>query len=103
MQLTKPINKHPQMQPFKPSRTHLEPFSFEDRDKHLVKKKEEFIKKVFEEEKKQREFHARPPPSYILKVHNGSAMSIKSDVRSVFIISSGEMRIFVLEKRRTRL
>lgn len=75
MQVTKPVNKPAQPpQPFKPSITQPEPFSFYGRDKDLMKKKEEFIKKILEDEKKQREFHARPPPSHILKAHNSSTV-----------------------------
>ena len=37
-----------------------EPFSFENRDKAMFEKKEEKIKQVLEEEKRAREFHAKP-------------------------------------------
>ena len=37
-----------------------EPFSFEKRDQAMFEKKEEKIKQVLEEEKKAREFHAKP-------------------------------------------
>ena len=37
-----------------------EPFSFENRDKAMFEKKEEKIRQVLEEEKKAREFHAKP-------------------------------------------
>ena len=40
--------------------THPTPFSFENRDKRLMEKKEEKIQKFLEEEKKAREFHAKP-------------------------------------------
>jgi len=43
--------------------TEPEPFSFESRDKEMIHKKQEKILKVYEEEKKAREFHARPLPS----------------------------------------
>jgi len=36
------------------------PFSFENRDKIMMEKKEEKIKQILEEEKKAREFHAQP-------------------------------------------
>ena len=36
------------------------PFSFESRDKQMIEKKEEKIKQIYEEEKKAREFHAKP-------------------------------------------
>ena len=37
-----------------------EPFSFETRDKAMIEKKEEKIRQIIEEEKKAREFHAKP-------------------------------------------
>jgi len=40
--------------------TIAEPFSFEQRDKLTMEKKEEKIKQIYEEEKKAREFHAKP-------------------------------------------
>jgi targeting protein for Xklp2 len=58
--------------PLKLTGTRPVPFSFEKRDQQLMKKKEEFINKVLEEEKKAREFHARRPPKAILRSRNGS-------------------------------
>eukprot|EP00090_Calanus_glacialis_P044282 TRINITY_DN7885_c0_g1_i1.p1 TRINITY_DN7885_c0_g1~~TRINITY_DN7885_c0_g1_i1.p1 ORF type:complete len:750 (-),score=309.01 TRINITY_DN7885_c0_g1_i1:165-2360(-) len=40
--------------------TVAEPFSFERRDQITMEKKEEKIKQIYEEEKKAREFHAKP-------------------------------------------
>lgn len=40
------------------------PFSFEERDKNLIKKKENFIKTVLEEDKKARVFQAKPIPEF---------------------------------------
>jgi len=40
--------------------TIAEPFSFEQRDKLTMEKKEEKIKQIYEEEKRAREFHAKP-------------------------------------------
>jgi len=40
--------------------TIAEPFSFEQRNKMTMEKKEEKIKQIYEEEKKAREFHAKP-------------------------------------------
>ncbi|XP_012260180.2 targeting protein for Xklp2 homolog [Athalia rosae] len=40
------------------------PFSFEERDKNLMKKKENYIKNVIEEDKKAREFQAKPVPEF---------------------------------------
>lgn len=72
---TTPKKVEKREEPPKPGRltaTQLKPFSFEHRDKLMMKKKEEFINKVLEEEKKAREFHARPPPKAILRSRNGS-------------------------------
>ncbi|KAK7789451.1 hypothetical protein R5R35_012647 [Gryllus longicercus] len=44
-----------------------QPFSFEERDKLMMKNKEEKIKKVLQEEKEARIFHANPVPTYIKK------------------------------------
>ena len=51
----------PILLPPNPRKTTLPtPFSFETRDKALIEKKEEKIKQILEEEKKAREFHAKP-------------------------------------------
>lgn len=55
--------------PKKLTNTQPLPFSFEARNEMLKQKKEEFIKKVYEEEKKAREFHARPIPKAVLHAH----------------------------------
>ncbi|RZC40763.1 TPX2 and/or Mitofilin domain containing protein [Asbolus verrucosus] len=74
---------------FKPTKTQPIPFSFEKRDQELQRKKEEFINKVLEEEKKAREFHAKPPPKSILRARNRSldqiseASSSKNFKRSI--------------------
>lgn len=44
--------------------TVVEPFSFEDRDKLLQRRKEKKFEKVVQEERKQREFHANPCPNF---------------------------------------
>ncbi|XP_001810875.2 targeting protein for Xklp2 [Tribolium castaneum] len=62
--------------PCKPTNTHVKPFSFEERDKKLMKKKEELINRYLEEEKKAREFHARPVPKSILRSRNNSQENI---------------------------
>lgn len=62
-------------EPTKLTRTQPLPFSFEARNEALRLKKEQFIKQVYEEEKKAREFHARPVPKIVLepsKIKNGS-------------------------------
>ncbi|KAK9875706.1 hypothetical protein WA026_009503 [Henosepilachna vigintioctopunctata] len=51
-------------------KTRPEPFSFEKRDQQLLQKREELIKKTMEEEKKAREFHARPIPKPIASIIN---------------------------------
>lgn len=48
----------------KKSNTKLKPFSFDKRDQERLKKKEEKIKKVLEDEKSLAEFHARPMPLF---------------------------------------
>jgi len=54
--------------------TIAEPFSFAERDKVLMEKKEEKIKQVLEEEKKAREFHAQP----IMKEDHFKAPAVQS-------------------------
>lgn len=53
---------------FKPELKHeapeVKPFSFEERNKEIMAKKEEKIQEVYEEERKAREFQARPLPSF---------------------------------------
>lgn len=54
------------------------PFSFQARDDAMKKKREEFLRKVYAEEKRAREFHARPIPKAVLlasKSRNGSLSS----------------------------
>lgn len=73
---------------FRTSRTIPQPFSFEKRDQLLMKKKQEFVKKFIEEEKKGREFHANPVPKVIASkiaakssnsIDNVSIMSVNSE------------------------
>ncbi|PNF25470.1 hypothetical protein B7P43_G06000 [Cryptotermes secundus] len=45
--------------------TEVQPFSFEERDRLLLKKREETIQKYLEHEKKSREFHANPIPACV--------------------------------------
>lgn len=47
-------------------KTQLKPFSFEERDRRMQEKKEQKIKKFLEDEKKAREFHARPIPVKVI-------------------------------------
>ncbi|GLV33853.1 hypothetical protein CBL_11263 [Carabus blaptoides fortunei] len=61
----------------KPSRTKPEPFSFEERDKRMQQRKEEKIQKLLEEEKKMREFHAKPIPKAIA----GATKMIESKIK----------------------
>ena len=55
------------------------PFSFEERNKFLAKKKEEFIKQLEEQDKKVRVFHANPVPSFKPVVIHGLS---KDNIRS---------------------
>ncbi|XP_061197488.1 targeting protein for Xklp2 homolog isoform X2 [Saccostrea echinata] len=52
--------------PFQPILNHKstipEPFTFEERDKLAMAKKQEKIEEIYEEERKMREFHAQPLP-----------------------------------------
>lgn len=67
----KPSSANKEIEKPKPVRTTKpEPFSFEKRDMKLMKKKEELVKKVIEEEKKAREFHARPIPKPVASLIN---------------------------------
>ncbi|KAF7274714.1 hypothetical protein GWI33_012614, partial [Rhynchophorus ferrugineus] len=65
---------HPQE---KKGYTMPKPFSFDDRDKMIKKKREQLINKVLEEEKKAREFHAKPIPKSV-KTGHGSTRSLNS-------------------------
>lgn len=51
--------------PSKLTRTQPLPFSFEARNEALRRKKDEFIQRVYADEKKAREFHARPIPKSV--------------------------------------
>ncbi|XP_043602921.1 targeting protein for Xklp2-like [Bombus pyrosoma] len=55
------------------------PFSFEERNKFLAKKKEEFIKQLEEQDKKVRVFHANPVPNFKPVVIHGLS---KDNIRS---------------------
>nr|XP_023023023.1 targeting protein for Xklp2-like [Leptinotarsa decemlineata] len=55
----------PKQQQAKPRNTKPLPFSFEMRDLYAKSKRQELIQKVLEEEKKAREFHARPIPKSV--------------------------------------
>ncbi|KRT79963.1 hypothetical protein AMK59_8745, partial [Oryctes borbonicus] len=55
------------------------PFSFEARDKLMVKRKEEKINQIFEEEKKAREFRAKPVP----KIQSTGAVKKSSSLNSL--------------------
>ncbi|KAJ9580425.1 hypothetical protein L9F63_024401 [Diploptera punctata] len=60
--------------------TEVKPFSFEERDKQLLKRREELIQKHLEEEKKSREFHAKPVPSNSSNHHKELAFSATQPV-----------------------
>lgn len=55
-----------------------QPFSFEEKDKERQQRKLEKIQKVLEEEKKLREFHAKPIPAILKKSKMNSSHSPKS-------------------------
>ncbi|XP_018897899.1 uncharacterized protein [Bemisia tabaci] len=66
--------------------TEVKPFSFEERDKQMLLKKEQKIKQMLEEERKKAEFHANPLPSYL---------NVKKE------IPIPSTRSYTLSKRRT--
>ncbi|KAJ8959286.1 hypothetical protein NQ318_021971 [Aromia moschata] len=66
----------------KSMRTAVVPFSFERRDMYLQKMKEERIRRVLEEERKAREFHARPAPKAILSSAKGSTLQRSNSTNS---------------------
>ncbi len=47
---------------FKKKATEPKPFSFEDRDTEMLRRKQEKIQQVLEQEKRDREFKANPMP-----------------------------------------
>ncbi|KAI5701288.1 hypothetical protein M8J76_011875 [Diaphorina citri] len=47
--------------------TVVKPFSFHERDQDIEKKKEERMKRILEAERKQREYHARPVPTWVYR------------------------------------
>lgn len=53
------------------------PFSFLERDKALLRKKDEALKKLLENEKRNREFHAKPLPKYITAADGGNTTLLK--------------------------
>ncbi|XP_074101944.1 uncharacterized protein LOC141529344 [Cotesia typhae] len=60
----------------------VKPFSFENRDKLLAKKKKEMCKKATEEAQKIKEFHAKPAPTFKpVTVRTTSKESIRSESR----------------------
>lgn len=80
----KPQENHEEPKPtVKLGRTVPKPFSFESRDQAMQKKREELIKGVLEEERKAREFHARPAPKAILNC----AKNTKSDSQCANLIN----------------
>lgn len=93
-QVEKQEKKETPAKPLKLTGTRPVPFSFEKRDQQLMKKKEEFINKVLEEEKKAREFHARRPPKAILRSRNGSQDEISESGSSRSFVS-----VFKLKKK----
>ncbi|KAG8239585.1 hypothetical protein J437_LFUL019016, partial [Ladona fulva] len=81
--------------------TNPSPFSFEERNKLLIKKKEQFINKVIEEEKKAREFRAKPMPKFsskTLEASNWSISTTQSTVPQPFRLSSVDRALASREK-----
>ncbi|XP_063975777.1 targeting protein for Xklp2 homolog [Diachasmimorpha longicaudata] len=75
----------------------INPFSFEARDKGLMKKKEQLQKKIEEEEKKARTFHANPAPHFKpVQVRGRSRENHKIDNNN-----PGTIRIRSAESRQT--
>lgn len=66
--------------------TKVEPFTFEHKYDMAKKKKEEFIKKVLDEERKAREFHARPMPKLFQRTRTTSASSSHVFMHFLFIL-----------------
>lgn len=56
------------------------PLSFELRNQYLQERKEKFVNQFIEDEKKAREFHARPIPKHILtspKINKSSTKTVE--------------------------
>ncbi|XP_008558750.1 uncharacterized protein LOC103579197 [Microplitis demolitor] len=80
----KPISQEVNKEKVKkaPATFKVMPFSFENRDKMLAKKKEELRKKAEEEAKKVRVFHANPAPTFKpVTVRTTSKESVRSETR----------------------
>ncbi|CAH1179910.1 unnamed protein product [Phaedon cochleariae] len=69
-----PVEEEPAV---RPRSTTILPFSFEMRDMCLRQKRQKLIEKVLEEEKKAREFHARPVPKAILNASKNINSTMK--------------------------
>ncbi|KAK5645046.1 hypothetical protein RI129_006346 [Pyrocoelia pectoralis] len=65
--------------PVRPKNTVVAPFSFLERDKGILKRKDEVIKKILECEKKNREFHATPLPRYISSTDGANSTLYKKN------------------------
>ncbi|XP_060521882.1 targeting protein for Xklp2 homolog [Cylas formicarius] len=63
-------------------KTQPEPFSFEERDKMCMSKRQQLIHKILEEERRAREFHARPMPKSLYGGGGGSRERINSSSSS---------------------
>ncbi|XP_067007799.2 targeting protein for Xklp2 [Anabrus simplex] len=60
---------------WKPGQTTVKPFTFEERDKIMLKRKEEKIQQILKQEKEAREFRAQPLPKFIKKTTEVSCLS----------------------------
>ncbi|KAB0795097.1 hypothetical protein PPYR_11936 [Photinus pyralis] len=56
------------------------PFSFLERDKDLLRKKDDALKKLFESEKRNREFHANPLPKYLSSADGANSTMFKRNM-----------------------
>lgn len=89
----------------KNSNTRALPFSFEARNNALREKREAFVRKVYAEEQKAREFHARPVPKAILKVVKNTSNGVirnsqgNTEGRSSFTVSYNDITYIFLLKR----
>ncbi|KAF5291146.1 hypothetical protein FQA39_LY14388 [Lamprigera yunnana] len=63
--LKETVSQQKQKKPVRLTTTQLMPFSFEERDQNLRNKKLQVLKEIEEEEKKNREFYAKPMPKKI--------------------------------------
>ncbi|PSN33677.1 hypothetical protein C0J52_18988 [Blattella germanica] len=87
--------------------TEIKPFSFDERDRETVKRKEEKIIKILEEEKKAREFHAKPVSAQVLSPPQPSFvrnLNFSDHTQPIpFNLESEKLRKLKLEQIRQKL